>query len=52
MSLAQAVSMVRGKVGTYVTLDLADPTMHHTNAFVLKRGKLVHERLRLEVIDP
>jgi len=52
MQFTQALSMVHGTVGTFVTLDLADSTMRHTNRFTLKRGKLVHEMGKLEVIDP
>ncbi len=48
---AQALNMVRGSVGTSVTLDVADWTMRLANTFTLKRGKLIHGRGKLEVID-
>ena len=51
MPLLQAISLVRGKVGTSVTLEIADAPMRRTNKFTLKRGKLVHEKGKLEVID-
>ncbi len=51
LSLAEVLSRVRGAVGTLVTLELADSSLSHTNKFTLKRGRLVHSRNRLEVIE-
>ncbi len=41
MPLKQAVNMVRGKVGTSVTIQLADAGMAHTNTFTVKRSRMV-----------
>lgn len=51
MPFSEALGRVRGKVGTSVTLEIADSTMHETNKYTLKRGKLVHEKGKLEVIE-
>ncbi|HWQ90684.1 MAG TPA: PDZ domain-containing protein [Clostridia bacterium] len=50
MSLREAISRVRGTVGTVVTLDVADSRMAHTNRFTVKRGKLAHSKDKLEMI--
>ena len=34
----QCGSMVRGRVGTSVTVELADPKRHQTNSFTIKRA--------------
>ncbi len=49
--LSEVLSRVRGKVGTSVTLEIADSTMRQTNKYTLKRGKLVTSNGKLEVID-
>ena len=41
MSLPQAAKVVRGPVGTYVTIQLADSNMTHTNTFKIKRSRIV-----------
>ena len=41
MSLTQAAMMVRGRVGTSVTVQLADSNMTHTNTFTIKRSRMV-----------
>jgi C-terminal processing protease CtpA/Prc len=51
MPLTQAMNMVRGAVGTTVTLGIADSAMLQTNKFTLKRGQLIHTRDKLEVIE-
>lgn len=51
MSLTQAVSMVRGPVGTFVTVEIADSTMSHTNKFTLKRSKMVISARKVEFIE-
>ena len=51
MSLRQATSLVRGLVGTPVTLELADAALSHTNNFTVKRGKIVISKDKVEVIE-
>jgi C-terminal processing protease CtpA/Prc len=41
MSGAEAASIVRGSVGTSVTLEIADSTMSHTNRFTVTRKRAV-----------
>jgi hypothetical protein len=41
MSLKQAVMLVRGPVGTPVTIQLADMDKAHTNTFKIKRNRMV-----------
>ncbi len=48
MSLTQAVSMVRGPVGTLLTLEIADSTRSHTNKFTVKRGRVVISNRKVE----
>ena len=45
MSLTQSMSIVRGPVGTPITLELADPEMKHTNKFTVKRARMVFRDL-------
>ena len=51
-SLAQSIAMIRGQAGTFVTLELADSNLHHTNKFTLRRSRFVNYKGRLEFIDP
>ncbi len=51
MSLIQSMGLVRGPVGTSVTLELADSTMSRTNKFTVKRGKMLFSKDKVEVID-
>ena len=51
LSLTQALSMVRGPVGTQVTLELADSTMSLTNKFALQRGKMVFSKGKVEITN-
>jgi C-terminal processing protease CtpA/Prc len=51
MSLPQAASLVRGPVGTSVTLELADPGMSGTNKFMAKRGKMVISEDKLKIVE-
>ena len=41
MSFAESMSIVRGPVGSYVTLEIADSTMSHTNKFTVRRSRAV-----------
>jgi C-terminal processing protease CtpA/Prc len=41
MSITQSMSMVRGPVGTDVTLEIADSAMSHTNKFTVIRKRAV-----------
>jgi C-terminal processing protease CtpA/Prc len=41
MSLTQSMSIMRGPVGTLVTLELADSTRSQTNKFTVKRSRMV-----------
>lgn len=41
MSLTQSMSVVRGPIGAYVTLEIADSTMSHTNKFTIRRKRMV-----------
>ncbi len=45
MSLTQSMSLVRGPVGTALSLELADPGMNHTNQFTAKRARMVFREL-------
>lgn len=40
MSLKQTALMVRGPVGTTVTVQVADPNMTRTNTFKIKRSRI------------
>jgi len=51
MTLTQAVSLVRGPVGTLVTVEIADSAMSHTNKFTVKRSRLVTSGRKLEFSD-
>ena len=42
MSLSQSASIVRGAVGTDVTLEIADSAMSHTNKFTVTRKRAVY----------
>jgi carboxyl-terminal processing protease len=48
MSLTQSVSIVRGPVGTFVTLEIADSTMNATNKFTVKRNRMVFSGQKVE----
>ena len=41
MSLVQSMSIIRGPIGTSVTLELADSTRSQTNKFTVKRERMV-----------
>jgi hypothetical protein len=49
MSFTQSISFVRGPVGTYITLGLADSTMSHTNTFTVKRSRVVCSGTGLDI---
>lgn len=51
MSLTQAVRMVRGPVGTSVTVQIADASMTHTNTFRIKRARIVIVDNEFQFID-
>jgi carboxyl-terminal processing protease len=51
MSLTQATKIVRGPVGTFVTIELADPSMTHTNTFKIKRSRIVIVDNEFKFID-
>jgi carboxyl-terminal processing protease len=51
MPFDQSMSIVRGPVGTFVTLEIADSTMSHTNKFTVKRSKMVFSNNKIEFID-
>src|SRR6266567_5123280 len=51
MSLTQAVKMVRGPVGTSVTVQLADSKMNHTNTFTIKRSRMVIVDNKMQFFD-
>ena len=51
MSLTQSMSIVRGPVGTSVTLEIADSKMGATNKFTVKRSRMVFSGQKLEFID-
>jgi carboxyl-terminal processing protease len=51
MSPTQSMSMVRGPVGTSVTLELTDATMSRTNKFTVKRGRMVFTKEKVEIIE-
>ena len=52
LSLTQMVHMVRGPVGSSITLEVADPTMSQTNKFEMKRRKMVFSKDKIEFVDP
>jgi C-terminal processing protease CtpA/Prc len=51
MSLTQAMKIVRGPVGTSVTIQLADTSMTHTNTFTMKRSRIVIVDNEFKFID-
>jgi C-terminal processing protease CtpA/Prc len=51
ISLSQAALLVRGPVGTSVTLELADAALSNTNKLTVKRGKIVISKNKVEVIE-
>ena len=51
MSLKQTATMVRGPVGTLVTIQLADTNMTHTNTFKIKRSRIVIVDDKFQFID-
>ena len=50
-SLTQAVKIVRGPVGTSVTIQVADTNMTHTNTFKIKRSRIVIVDNEFKFID-
>ena len=51
LSLTQSLSIVRGPVGTFVTLEIADSRMSATNKFTVKRSKMIISNSRIEFTD-
>lgn len=51
LSLKQAVMIVRGPVGTWVTIRLADANLAHTNTFRIKRSRIVIVDDKFEFFD-
>ncbi len=51
MSLTQSMSVTRGPVGSFVTLEIADSQMSRTNKFTVKRSKMVISGRNVEFID-
>jgi hypothetical protein len=51
MSLTQAVSLVRGQVGAFVTLEIADSKMSVTNKFKVKRSRVIFSDNKVEFSD-
>ena len=51
MSLTQAVSLVRGPVGAFVTLEIADSKMSVTNKFRVKRSRVTFSDHKVEFAD-
>ena len=51
MSLTQVVKIVRGPVGTSVTIQVADTNMTHTNTFKIKRSRIVIVDNEFKFID-
>jgi carboxyl-terminal processing protease len=51
MSITQAVSMVRGPVGTFLTIEIADSTMSHTNKYTVKRSRMVLSNRKIEFFE-
>ena len=51
MSLTQAVSLVRGPVGTFVTLEIADSKISATNKFRVKRSRVIFSDHKVEFAD-
>lgn len=51
MSLAQATSIVRGPIGTSVTLEIADSKRCATNRFTVKRSRMVFSGTKIEFYD-
>ena len=51
MSVSQSVSILRGSIGTSVTIELADSTLSRTNKFIVKRGKMIFTKDKVDVVD-
>jgi len=51
MSLTQSASLVRGPVGKFVTLEIADSNMSATNTFTVKRSRTVISHYKIEFFD-
>ena len=51
MSITQSMSLVRGPVGTSLTLELADSMRRQTNKFTVKRGKMVFSEDKVQIIE-
>jgi RNA polymerase sigma factor (sigma-70 family) len=51
MSLSQSMSILRGSIGTSVTIELADSTLSRTNKFIVKRGKMIFTKDKVDVVD-
>jgi hypothetical protein len=45
------VSILRGSIGTSVTIELADSTLSRTNKFIVKRGKMIFTKDKVDVVD-
>jgi C-terminal processing protease CtpA/Prc len=51
MTLTQVIHMVRGPVGTRVTLELSDDERTRTNRYELKRGRVVFREDQIEIVE-
>jgi len=49
--LERAAKMVRGRVGTSVTIQVADANLAHTNSFEIKRSRIVIVDNKFQFID-
>lgn len=50
--LTWVVGIIRGPVGSSVTLELADAKMSQTNRLTIKRSKMVISEHKVEFVDP
>ena len=51
MSLKQVTTMVRGPVGTSVTIQFADTNLAHTNTLKIKRSRIVIVDDKFQFVD-
>lgn len=51
LSITQSMNIVRGPVGTFVKLGIADSKMSHTNEFTVKRSKMAFSQHTIEFLD-
>ena len=51
MSITQATSMVRGPIGTSVTIELANAALSSTNKFTVKRERVVFSKDKVEFLE-